>query len=348
MKNFNYKKICANLMKGLSLKTRDVIERRFGLNKKKEETLESIGKGYGLTRERIRQIEKEGLLKIRKRLEEERGVFQYFKEVLRSFGSIKREDIFFNFFIKENKEKDIQNIIAFLLSLANNDFTKFFQDKNFYSFWSENEEIGKKAKEVAEGILNFLKKENKLFTLEQLFEAQKENAQKVFGSDLDKTLFLSCLEISKGIGKSPEELYGLKSSVEINPKGIKNKAYLVFKKEKRPLHFTEVAKLIEKLPFSTERKPNLATVHNELIKDNRFVLIGRGLYALREWGYEPGFVKDIIYKVLKESERPLTKEEILKKVLKQRQVKENTILLNLQNKNFFLKNSEGKYNIKEG
>jgi hypothetical protein len=65
---------------------------------------------------------------------------------------------------------------------------------------------------------------------------------------------------------------------------------------------------------------------------------------LREWGYEPGQVKDVIIKILKEN-GPLTKKEILERVLKQRLVKENTILLNLNNKKYFLKDSQGKYKI---
>ena len=89
------------------------------------------------------------------------------------------------------------------------------------------------------------------------------------------------------------------------------------------------------------------TVHNELIKDPRFVLVGRGLYALKEWGYEEGQVKDVILKILKEARKPLPKEEILAGVLKQRMVKENTVLLNLNNKKYFLKTPEGKYISKD-
>jgi hypothetical protein len=108
-----------------------------------------------------------------------------------------------------------------------------------------------------------------------------------------------------------------------------------------------VASCIEKLPLNENRKVHVATVHNELIKDTRFVLVGRGLYALAEWGYQPGVVKEIISKVLKESKKPLTKEEIVEKVLGQRFVKENTVALNLQDKNRFVKDDKGMYNVRE-
>ena len=112
----------------------------------------------------------------------------------------------------------------------------------------------------------------------------------------------------------------------------------VFKKKNNPLHFREVAEFIGPKALSQ-------TVHNELIRDPRFVLVGRGTYALRDWGYEQGVVKDVIKNILKEAKNPLTKEEVLEKVLQQRMVKENTILLNLQNKRYFKKNSEGKYHL---
>jgi hypothetical protein len=68
---------------------------------------------------------------------------------------------------------------------------------------------------------------------------------------------------------------------------------------------------------------------------------------LKEWGYTPGIVKEVISKTLKESAKPLSKKEIIGKVLLQRQVKRNTILLNLQDKNYFLKDSKDRYTIKE-
>ena len=344
MEKFNYQKICSDLIKDLSLRTADVIEKRFGLRAVKRETLEFIGESYGLTRERIRQIEEEGLSKIRKKIKDYKDVFQHFSQTLELFGGIKKEDVFFDYLGKG--EENFQNQIRFLLILAD-EFKNFPEDDDFYSFWSKEKKTAIIAKKVARVIWQALKKEKKPFILDELFKIQEKDASKIWGKGLNKNIFLSCLEISKNIGKNLEELYGLKNWLEINPKGMKNKAYLVLKREKRPLHFTEVVKLIEKLPFPFEKQPNLATVHNELIRDSRFVLVGRGLYALKEWGYEPGFVKDIIYKTLKESKRPLTKQEVLEKVSKQRFVKENTIFLNLQDVNYFEKDEKGRYKIRE-
>jgi len=126
---------------------------------------------------------------------------------------------------------------------------------------------------------------------------------------------LSYLEISKKIQPNREGVLGLIEWPEIKPRGVKDKAFLVFKKHGKPLHFTEVAKLIDKFDYNMPNKKTYPqTVHNELIKDPRFVLVGRGTYALSEWGFVPGTIKDIITKVLKEKNEPLHKDEVVKQV----------------------------------
>ena len=167
--------------------------------------------------------------------------------------------------------------------------------------------------------------------------------------DLDKSItqkaLLSFLEVSKEIQQGLEGKFGKREWPEINPRGVRDRAYLIFKKEKRPLHIREVTQLINSSKDEKISQPRalVQTVHNELIKDPRFVLVGRGLYALKEWGYSPGTVQEIIAQILKENQRPLSKEEIIKKVLEQRIVKSNTILINL---NKFARTADGKYTLK--
>lgn len=336
--NFNYQKICADLLKDLPQRTIGVVERRFGLSKLpagqtgQRETLEAIGQSYDITRERVRQIEEEGFLKIRQKLGEQQEVFQYFEEVLASFGDLKEEETLLRFLGREK----FQNHVFFLL-FNGDSFNRFPEDKDFCSFWAIKKESVNQAKKVVKSTINRFKKEKKIFSLNELLKNQK----------LNKDVFLSYIGISKQIQKNPEEQFGLKDWLEINPRGVKDRAYLVFKREEKPLHFAQVATLIEKLPFPSQKGIHIATVHNELIKDSRFVLVGRGLYALTEWGYTPGVVKDIILKILKESKKPLSKKEVLEKVLEQRFVKENTVSLNLQGNDCFVRDSQGRYKIRE-
>lgn len=330
--NFNYQNICDNLIKGLPQRTTDVVKRRFGLKTGKRETLEAIGQSYNITRERVRQIEKEGFSKIQPRIKENKDVFQFLNKTLESFGGIKEE----NALLRYLGEGKFENYVFFLFTLFN-DFKRFPEDNEFYSLWAIKKEALNQAKKVVQSTIKRFEKEKRIFSLAELSKGQK----------LNKNVFLSCLEISKQIQKNPEDKFGLRDWIEISPRGVKDKAYLVLKKQEKPLHFRDIAGLIEKLPFPSKRETHTATVHNELIKDQRFVLVGRGLYALKEWGYEPGVVKDIIYKTIKESKQPLTKQEILEKVSKQRFVKANTISLNLNDKMHFFRSSDGKYQIKE-
>ena len=147
------------------------------------------------------------------------------------------------------------------------------------------------------------------------------------------------LSISHKIGKNPLGEWGRASSPNVNAKGMRDYAFLVIRKHGSPIHFKEVAKAITQY---FDKKAHVATTHNELIKDKRFVLVGRGLYALAEWGYMSGVVKDVIKKIL-DKEGPLTKEKVVEKVLKERYVKENTILVNLQNSRYFKKDKDGRY-----
>ena len=202
---------------------------------------------------------------------------------------------------------------------------KFKQNEELYSFWTTNLKALEKVKKLISSICKKFEKEKRLMDLKEI--ASEFN--------IKENLLEGFLEISKKIQKNKEGMYGLKDWPQINPRNIGDKAYLVFQKLKKPLHFTEVARLIE--------NANLKSVHNELIRDERFVLVGRGIYALREWGYFPGEVKDLIFKFLKE-EGPLTKDEILEKIKKQRIVKDNTVLITLAK--YFERDKEGKYRIK--
>jgi hypothetical protein len=331
----DYQKICKDFINSLPSKAGEVLERRFGLKSGERETLESIGSSYGITRERVRQIEAAGVSQLKKKIQEEQKIFQHFKKVLNSFGGAKEEKKL----LERLAGNQFQNQAFFLLNLSD-DFQRIPEDNLFHSFWTEKE-TGKQAvaqlKNTLKITLNRFNKEKKTFSLKELLTGQA----------VPEKIFLSCLEISKEIEKNPEGRYGLKGWLEINPHGLKDKAYLVLKKKEQPLHFKKIAGLIEKLPFPCFQPVQTATVHNELIKDPRFVLVGRGLYALREWGYQPGLVKDVIYRTLKEAEKPLTREEILEKVQEQRLVKANTIALNLQNKDWFFKDEKGRYSVKE-
>lgn len=328
---FNYQKICSDLLQDLPGRQKEVILRRFGLKTTQRESLESIGKDYGICRERVRQIEEDGFSKLQPTHRppgELQKVFQSLTNYLKTQGDLKKEDLLLTQF----GGKKFQNQIFFLLTLGDS-FKRFSETKELYSLWTINLDSVKLAQNVINSFYNKLKEINQPLPFKKVYLLAANRP-------LPLRALQSHLEISKIIQKNSEGLFGLKDWPEINPRGVKDRALLIFKREKIPLHFTEVA-----LKIGSSALPQ--TVHNELIKDPRFVLVGRGIYALREWGYEEGEVKDIILKVLKEAGKPLSKEKVLEKVLKQRLVKENTILLNLSNKKYFFKNQDGRYILRD-
>lgn len=321
---YNYQTIChSNLLKDLPDKHKDVISRRFGLARfgrveGDKETLESIGDAFGVTRERIRQIEEDGLRRLEDKLSSPvcRNVFQGFLNYFEKSGFLKREDLA----LADLGGQKFKNHVFFLLTMGKN-FERRGETEDFYAFWAVNNSAFGAAKKIIND-----------------FICKLENKKQPMA--LPEEIPLSYIEISKNIFKGPQGLYGLKDWPEINPRGVKDKAYLVMKQEKRPLHFTDVAGSIGDGAL-------VQTVHNELIKDPRFVLVGRGIYALKEWGYEPGVVKDVIARVINNSGGELDKDAIMEGVLKQRMIRPGTILLNLQNPKYFLKNPEGKYTIRK-
>ena len=82
-----------NLLSLLKERDREIIVKRFGLDGLEIETLEAIGKKYTLTRERIRQIEKDSIstLKSKKPKELEKAM-QLLFEVVLDHGNIMAED----------------------------------------------------------------------------------------------------------------------------------------------------------------------------------------------------------------------------------------------------------------
>jgi len=322
MSNNNYQKIGQDLVSELGPKQREIIVRRFGLESGERETLESIGKSYRICRERVRQIEKTSLDKMKKRTSAYKEVFKTFAKYLKNAGGVKREDLM----LCDLGEGKWQAQVYFLMALSQ-EFLRISEGDDFYALWTFNQESFDKAKETDSAICLKLKEKMQPVTLKELASWTTEK----------KNVVESYVEISKKIQKNQEGLYGLSDWPEINPKGIKDKIYLLFKKFQKPFHFTEVAGQI--------KGSLVQTVHNELIRDTRFVLIGRGIYALKEWGYQEGDVKDVILSIFQKETRPLTKQEIVERVLKQRIIKENTILMNLSNKKIFSKDIQGKYSL---
>lgn len=338
----NLKNVLDEIVKIINPRVREVIEKRFGIRTISYQTLEAVGKGLGITRERVRQIEALGLKQLTNKnvLEPMKPIFELIEKHLAAYGGVRRED----YFLKELtelfslNEKNKENLINFALTLGRGRFSYFKETPLWRASWALDNTHYNKAVALASALKSELAEKKFLLSNSDLFKT----AHELSGKSLGNQVLASYVDLCRQVSQNPFGEWGLVSSPEVSPRGVKDKAYLVFKKEKKPLHFTEVAGLINKNVFS-DRKAHPQTVHNELIKDPRFVLVGRGTYALSDWGYEPGTVRDVLVSVLKNAGRGLTKEEIIKTVQVKRMVKENTILLNLQNRKVFKKTNDQRF-----
>ena len=338
MKKVNYSQIYQKFTKGLSPKTKDIFDRRFGVKTGDPETLEAIGKTLSITRERVRQIEEAGFTFVRKNNKEAlEAIYADFTEYFKQQGGFKKEENV----LEELGGKSQKPYVLFLLTLGEQ-FSKVCEKKDYHYFWSNIPNSQEKVKETLNSLVSEIQK------IGQPVPEKDFYAKVASKLGISESATLSYLEISKRIQPNKENSLGLAEWPEIKPRGVKDKAFLVFKKHGKPLHFTEVAKLIDQFDYNMPNKKTYPqTVHNELIKDTRFVLVGRGTYALAEWGYIPGTIKDIITNILKDKNEPIDKDEVVKQVLAQRLVAKNTVLMNLNNKKSFDKDSSDKYFLRK-
>ncbi len=320
---------------------RDIIERRFGLKNGNRETLEKIGQDYNITRERVRQIESGALqiLNQQKNLKILEPIFNQLHKIFEENSHLIGEERLLNSIAKTNQSHPSKSAVILVLHLGK-PYQRFPEDEKFHPHWVVKKTARQKVEKIVDFLINYLAQKEQPHSDSDIFNIATKRYKSI-----DQNIILNALDIAKTIDKNAFGEVGLNHWPNINPRGVKDKAYLVLRKENEPKHFIEITNLINKAGFN-DSQAYPQTVHNELIKDDRFVLVGRGIYGLAEHGYAPGMVKDIIKEVLKSSNRPLTKKEVISAVLRQRKVKPNTVIINLQNHPEFKRLEVGKYTLK--
>lgn len=334
---FKPKVVTKRLIGVLPERASDVLTSRFGLEGSPEkQTLESIGQKYGITRERVRQIENFAIQLVKKSeaFKKEQAVFDELHSTIDSLGAVLPED---ELLAHLSSDETTRNHLYFFLVLGD-PFTRQKEDESLKHRWHINEDVANKVYAALEKLYANLGDDELVAESEMIsnfLSHLKDVSEKYKNEEIAKRW----LKISKGIGQNQFGEWGRSDSSNIKTRGMRDYAYLVIRRHGNPMHFREVAEAITE---AFDRKAHVATTHNELIKDDRFILVGRGLYALKEWGYTKGVVRDVIREILKK-EGAMAREEIAEKVLKERYVKENTIAVNLQNGKYFKKTKDGRY-----
>ncbi len=336
MLSFSPKIVTKELLAELPDRSRRVLVDRFGLSARGEaRTLDAIGQEYGVTRERIRQIENHALTAVRESdaYTTHRTTLEDLKAVINTLGGVLAEDLLLQKIAKNDADR---NHIVFVLTVGH-PFDARREDSDFRARWYTDLQLAEHV-ETALGELYESIEKNNLTPEEEFVQLFAKYLKSAGIKNKADDVMTHWLLLSKRIGKNPLGEWGRVDSPHVRIKNTRDFAYLTLKRHGSPMHFVEVAKGIEKL---FERETHSATTHNELIKDARFVLVGRGLYALQEWGYEHGIVRDVIRGIL-EREGPLTREDIVERVKRERYVKDATIAVNLQ-QNTFTHMPDGRY-----
>lgn len=363
---FNPSELIVNLLKNLSTKEGDILARRFGLLGRPKETLEQIGKYYDITRERIRQIETATIKKVRELRDFRRQVDsaeQHIIHLLEGYGGIMEQGHLIETVTENDRNEINQQAAKFVLEkLLSEKIDPIKADDDVLPGWKlpvlSLDTIRDSIRELT-GIIN---ETQQLLTTAELLDAFKK--REFYKNNIDRIASLklgatdeqlteetekaihSYLRISRQIEKNILGEWGLRHWQTVMPKRMSDKVYLVLRQASKPLHFTEITDLINQAKFDT-KVAYPATIHNELILDDRYVLVGRGIYALKEWGYKDGTVMDTIVDILIKANRPLSKDEIVEAVLKQRMVRKSTIYLALTNKDKIKKLPDGTFTVNQ-
>lgn len=339
MISFKPKQITRDLLAVLPERARDVLIKRYGLSGDGEtSTLEAIGSSYGITRERVRQIENYGLQTIQ-RSDEYKKYYDLFIEIQSLIDKLGGGFVAEQVLLDELTDDLLVRNHLYLILVVGDPFYRGKENVDYSHRWFTEKKVASTVEKALKEVFVSLSMDDLVSETDILGKFRDKLTEDVERDDDD--VLRRWLLISKQLGKNPLGDWGLADSPNIKVKGIRDYAYLTVKRHGSPMHFREVSDAIQNL---FQHKAHVATTHNELIKDKRFVLVGRGLYALSEWGYVAGVVKDVLREILAE-EGPLSKEEIIDRVRKERYVKDNTILVNLQDPNLFKRLSNGTYTL---
>lgn len=317
---------------------KEIISRRFGLTGRKE-TLEQIGEMLSITRERVRQLEKAILIRLQITAEENQipelnAAEKLLIRNLTEMGRIARVSALADKIYGRKATTREQTGIFFIATFSKNLTIIDENDKYFASVGIADYGNSLEVRTKVDEIVKLIKANKEPMTLDELDEKLNYEHPDYIKAMASISKLLAHLNDRWGLAKWPS----------VNPKNIRDKIYVILETKKEPMHFSDIAKEIKESNFK-RKNVTVQAIHNELIKDARFILIGRGIYALSSWGYKKGTIADIIRLILEKSEKPLTREEIVKQVLHMRKVKETTILLNLQNKKLFKKVDKNLYTL---
>lgn len=329
----------------LSTREADVLVRRYGLQGHDCQTLQQIGETFGITRERVRQIEAQGLKKFRLQLSEQplADISALIVSTILDQGGVIARDVMCEEFLPHSQRTPKgRHALSFLIAQLP-DLVLQPESRHLLAIYARSAAHAAAVARIEPTVMKILAEEKKPMPARTVLgRLQETPAVKGISYLLDEPFLEASMEIGKRFVATEDHKWGLASWSDINPRNIREKTLFVLKEGGIPLHFTDITEKIADARFD-QKRVTVQAVHNELINGKEFILIGRGIYALKEWGYASGTVSDVTREILRKAGAPMDREEIIDQVLKQRHVSRNTILINLQEKNLFTRVDKRRY-----
>ncbi len=332
------KTIVEDLLKNLNEREKEVIKRRFGLENRERETLESIAKDFGITRERVRQIQNRALNKLIKIINENKKISDFVensKAFLEPLG-FREENRFYKVLIQEKIVfEDEINYLKFILTYHQKIYYHP-EDNELRSFYSKERDIALFINHILKKInIYFLENYDKVFEEKEIFDIINKELKAHF-EEIKREDIYEILRILKFLYKDPFGKWGFVSNSLIVPQSLKNKLIAILETEKKPMHFSEIYEKLKEistieeefLHINWKKDYSVESIKNELIKHPDFVLVGRGIYALKKWGFLEGTSFDIIKSFIL-SKKEVELSELYEFIKNQRILKPTTLSIYL-------------------
>ncbi len=338
--------VVSGAVNSLREREREVLTLRYGLEDGQKTTLDAVGKKFSITRERVRQIEAAAIKRLAARPTKD---LQALTKMINGHtielgGMVSLRELTRYFRVESDPRVEAELNALRLVMAMNPEVAELGKGNMFEPGWVvKGFPMAMLPKLIGE-IEKILQKSGQPMTEIEIWEKLLTgDAYSEYGAQLNRSVLAGALRVAANLGMTLDARWGLKNWPVVAPKRIRDKVFLILQKWARPMHFREIAESIN-IEFPGRRVLS-RTVHNELIGDTRFVLVGRGIYALKDQGFTPGVVSDVIREVIEESGGAASSDDIVQKVLARRQVKRNTVVANLQNRDLFKKSTKGLYEL---
>lgn len=354
----------------------EIMKRRYGLNSGERETLEEIGNSYGITRERIRQIQEKAIKKLRHPMVKEKNqIIELVEEVLwKNHGIISEEEadqLLSNIF--KNIPYDGSSLLDLLADIGWIQTHKV-GDAPFYS----PKFSGLNLSVLMTEIIQLLKSNGNLMNVESIaknlscktIEVPAQYVSQNAGSEttLNRSAYNRNYTVyeQKDVMSSDKLIHLVSRCCKLDPRieeritnhftlySLHNRRHIwsvlisqILEKEGIPLHFTEIANRVNDLLREEEKYLDERKVYSLLIETSIFAHTGvRGMYGLTKWGLRKESTQELAIEFIEKSGFPVHWEQIFFYVSKYKDTRRQSIRNILSNSEKFIKKNDGFYWIK--